>query len=137
MNLQNGYKVIYEKAADGKRTFYASKQDGSKDKELATFTDSEYRGRMLYEYKGSFYVSAGATPKYDESGKPAAGEEKLAVFDEVFIKAEPSETQADEPAQVDAPVQTDEPENTPAKDEPEQPGDDEEPVESNDNEIEE
>ena len=25
MNLQNGYKVIYEKAADGKRAFYASK----------------------------------------------------------------------------------------------------------------
>ena len=24
MNLQNGYKVIYEKIADGKRTFYAT-----------------------------------------------------------------------------------------------------------------
>ena len=29
MNLQNGYKVIYEEIVDGKRTFFADKLDGS------------------------------------------------------------------------------------------------------------
>lgn len=98
MNLQNGYKVIYEKAAGGKRTFYASKCDGTSDKELASFTDSEYRGRMIYEHDGRFYISAEATPKYDEDGKPASGETVLSAFDEVFVKVEPDEAHA--PAQA-------------------------------------
>jgi hypothetical protein len=94
MNLQNGYKVIYEKAADGKRIFYASKTgvcDPTVDTQLGeAFDDAEYRGKMIYEYKGSFYVTTGATPSYDEEGKPT--DERLTAFDEVFIKAEAAAT---------------------------------------------
>ena len=108
MNLQNGYKVIYEKAADGKRTFYASKTglcDTKVDKQLGdAFVDADYAGKTIYEYKGSFYVSEGKTPTYNEDGTPAKGETKLTIFDEVFVKVEPTETF--EPEQVNEPVAT-------------------------------
>lgn len=90
MNLQNGYKVIYEKALDGKRTFYASKTnkcDPTVDTQLGdVFTDADYAGKIIYEYKGNFYVSTGKTPAYDENGVPT--DERLSAFDEVLIKAE-------------------------------------------------
>ena len=99
MDLQNGYKVIYEKAADGKRTFYASKLETGKcdttvDTELASFTDSDYKGKVIYEYKGSFYISEGKTPAYDEDGVPT--DERLSAFDEVFVKAEPTAVASEE-----------------------------------------
>ena len=85
MNLQNGYKVIYEKAADGKRTFYASKSTAYPNEDdlvIASFNDADYRGKVIYEYKGKFYVSTGALPAYDENGEPT--DTVIEGFDKVF-----------------------------------------------------
>jgi hypothetical protein len=89
MELKNGYKVIYEKAVDGKRTFYASKSNAyptADDVVLASFNDADYKGKVIYEYKGDFYVSTGSIPAYDENGVPT--DKKIEGFDQVFKKAE-------------------------------------------------
>lgn len=88
MNLQNDFKVIYEKAADGKRTFYASKSNSypaTDDVVLASFNDEDYRGKVIYEYKGKFYASTGAFPAYDENGEPK--DTLIDDFNKVFIPA--------------------------------------------------
>lgn len=91
MELKNGYKVIYEIAADGQRTFYASdsniypKRDENgeiADTPIATFTDAEYKGKVIYEYKGSFYVSKENLPAYDENGVPT--DDKITEFEKIF-----------------------------------------------------
>lgn len=65
MNLQNGYKVIYEKTADGKRAFYASKTGLFKDAELITeATIGEYK--LIYEKNGLFYGSTTGVPTEDD-----------------------------------------------------------------------
>jgi hypothetical protein len=66
MNLQNGYKVIYEKAADGKRTFYASK--------TGIFANAEQIGeaveigkyKLIYEKNGQLYGSTTGTPSDED-----------------------------------------------------------------------
>ena len=75
MNLQNGYKVIYEKAADGKRTFYAS-QDGTfaGAAEIAEAVIGQYK--LIYEKAGKIYGS--------ESGVPAEGDHCFTEFNKVF-----------------------------------------------------
>ena len=123
MTLQNGYKVVYEVAKDGKRTFYAAKSNvypNADDLVIASFDDADYRDRVIYEYKGSFYVSeAGHTPAYDENGVPT--DERLAAFDQVFLAAGSAAAVAaveeTEPAVV---VEDDEPE-TPVEPEDEEP----------------
>ena len=53
MNLQNGYKVIYEKIADGKRAFYATKNrncDPTVDEKIAEVVIGEYK--LIYEKDG-------------------------------------------------------------------------------------
>jgi hypothetical protein len=70
MDLQNGYKVLYEVAADGMRTFYASKS--------GTFADAEPIGdafeigkyKLVYEKNGKIYCSETGVPKFDENGEP-------------------------------------------------------------------
>ena len=86
MNLQNGYKLIYEKAAEGKRTFYASKSNvpTAEDVEIASFIDAEYQGKIIYEYKGKFYVSTKNAPMYDENGEPTGT--SIEAFDKILIK---------------------------------------------------
>ena len=65
MNLQNDYKVIYEKAADGKRAFYASKTGFFKDSELITEAKiGEYK--LIYEKNGDFYGSTTGIPTEDD-----------------------------------------------------------------------
>lgn len=101
MIYKNGYKVVYEVAADGKRTFYAAKsnvyptrdEDGNiTDTVLATFDDAEFAGKTIYEYAGEFYVSTGAVPAYNEDGTPA--DEKIAGFEPLFVEgAEAAETE--------------------------------------------
>lgn len=89
MNLRNGYKVIYEKAEGGKRTFFASKSNAypaADDIELASFNDEDYRGKVIYEYKGKFYVSTGAVPAYNENGEPT--DTVIEGFDKVFVETE-------------------------------------------------
>lgn len=92
MNYKNGYKVVYEVAAEGKRTFYAttSNEYPTRDAEgnitdtvIASFDDADFVGKTIYEYEGKFYKSAGRLPAYDENGAPADGEELL-DFSEVL-----------------------------------------------------
>jgi hypothetical protein len=76
MNLQNGYKVIYEKTADGKRTFYASKTGVFADAEVITEAEiGKYK--LIYEKAGRFYGS--------ETGVPAANDYCFEAFDKVFV----------------------------------------------------
>ena len=105
MIYKNGYKVVYEVAADGKRTFYAAKsnvyptrdEDGNiTDTVLATFDDAEFAGKTIYEYAGEFYVSTGAVPAYNEDGTPA--DWKIAGFEPLFVEgAEAAEEPVTEP----------------------------------------
>ena len=79
MNLQNGYKVIYEKIADGNRTFLASKTGLFADAEVITEAKiGEYK--LIYEKDGRFYGST--------TGLPAEDDYCFEDFDKVFKKAE-------------------------------------------------
>ena len=67
MNLQNGYKVIYEKTADGKRTFYATKNvvcDPTVDDKIIEATIGEYK--LIYEKNGEFYGSKSGIPSDED-----------------------------------------------------------------------
>lgn len=78
MNLQNGYKVIYEKAADGERTFYASKSGVFADVEVITKVEiGKYK--LIYEKDGRCYGS--------ESGIPAKDDYCFEAFDVVLKEA--------------------------------------------------
>ena len=106
MNLQNGYKVIYEKAADGKRTFYASKTGVFADAEVIAEAEiGKYK--LIYEKAGRFYGS--------ETGVPADTDYCFEAFNKVFVEgykepvAPAAETPVEEPAK--------EPEQEPAKEE--------------------
>jgi hypothetical protein len=84
MNLQNGYKVIYEKIADGNRTFYATKNvecNPAVDDKIVEAKIGQYK--LIYEKDGCFYGS--------ESGIPAEGDHCFSEFDKVFkVAAEPA-----------------------------------------------
>ena len=119
MIYKNGYKVVYEVAADGKRTFYAAKsnvyptrdEDGNiTDTVLATFDDAEFAGKTIYEYAGEFYVSTGAVPAYNEDGTPA--DEKITGFEPLFVEGteaaedeEPATEPVDDEPTVDPEVE--------------------------------
>ena len=111
MNLQNGYRVIYEKTADGKRTFYATKNvvcDPSVDDKIVEATIGEYK--LIYEKDGSFYGST--------TGLPAENDYCFAEFDKVFKVAEEPATPASEPIEeVPAEVPVEEPEVGPTEEE--------------------
>ena len=98
MNLQNGYKVIYEKIANGERTFYATenaKCDPAVDEEIVTVAIGDYK--LVYEKNGKIYGSA--------TGVPAEGDHCFSEFDKVFEVAantsveEPVAPAVEEPAQ--------------------------------------
>ena len=100
MNLQNGYKVIYEEAEGGKRTFYTSKSTAYPNEDdvvIASFNDEDYRSKVIYEHKGKFYVSTGAVPAYGENGEPA--DTAIEDFDKVFIH-----TDVNKPTDVQRPI---------------------------------
>ena len=124
MIYKNGYKVVYEVAADGKRTFYAAKsatyptrdEDGNiTDTVLATFNDADFAGKTIYEYAGEFYVSTGAVPAYNEDGTPK--DTKIAGFEALFVEGESEATPA--AVEPEVPVydgEDDEPEAEPEAD---------------------
>ena len=131
MNYKNGYKVVYEVAEGGKRTFYAatSNEYPTRDAEgnitdtvVASFDDADFAGKTVYEYKGKFYVSADRLPAYNEDGTPADGEVEL-DFNEVLEEKAASygrrtrktTTKTEEP-KVEEPV-VDEPAVEPKEDE--------------------
>ena len=102
MNYKNGYKVVYEIVADGKKTFYASKsavypnrnENGAIiDDVVAEFDYAEFTGKTIYEYKGEFYVSEGALPAYNEDGTPK--DSKIDGFEKLFVEETPA---TEEPA---------------------------------------
>ena len=75
MNLQNGYKVIYEKATEGKRTFYASVTGTFEGADVIAEAEiGKYK--LIYEKAGKIYGS--------ESGVPAEGDYCFKAFDKVF-----------------------------------------------------
>ena len=79
MKLQNGYKVIYEKVADGERTFFADKLDGTDATIIGntSFKIGEYK--LVYEKDGSIYGST--------SGAVKDGV-RIEAFDEVFVASD-------------------------------------------------
>ena len=84
MELKNGYKVIYDKAANGEHTFYASKTGVFADaEEIVKLAAGEYK--LIYEKDGSFYGS--------ESGIPAEGDHLFVEFDRVFKEDEEEGTE--------------------------------------------
>jgi hypothetical protein len=87
MNLQNGYKVVYEQAAGGKRTFYASKSGFFADAEkLGEFEIGEYK--LIYEKSGKFYGST--------TGIPSDTDHCFTEFDKVFVADSATENAAEE-----------------------------------------
>lgn len=119
MNYKNGYKVVYEVAADGKRTFYAAKSnvypnydEAGKitDTELATFNDADFAGKTIYEYAGEFYVSTEAVPAYNEDGTPK--DEKIKGFEKLFVE-ETEEPAAAAVVEEEVEAEEDEPEVEP------------------------
>lgn len=115
MTLQNGYKKIYEHAANGERTIYATASDvcdPAVDTKLGSFVDAEFAGRMLYEYKGKVYAAVANVPAYDENGVPTDD----CVLDLTNIGA--VEEPANEPDAQAEPAVVEEPEE-PANAEPE------------------
>jgi hypothetical protein len=65
MNLQNGYKVIYDKAIGGEHVFCASKTGAFADaEEILRVAAGEYR--LVYEKDGCFYGSTTGIPADDD-----------------------------------------------------------------------
>ena len=84
MDLQNGYKVIYEKIADGERTFFASKHNGEAATQLGdAIKVGEYK--LVFEKDGGIFGSV--------TGKVEDGK-RIEAFDEVFIAANEPEAAA-------------------------------------------
>ena len=87
MNLQNGYKVIYEKAADGMRTFYASKTGFFADAEVIAEAEiGKYK--LIYEKDGQFFGS--------ETGIPSEDDYCFEAFDKVLVEAEAGSDEQEE-----------------------------------------
>jgi hypothetical protein len=94
MNLQNGYKVIYEKIANGERTFFADNVDGTEVIQLGeAIKIGQYK--LVFEKDGKIYGS--------ETGKVEDGI-CLEAFNEVFTDAEeaPVEEEPEQEAHPEA-----------------------------------
>lgn len=117
MILQNGYKKIYEHAANGERTLYATVNDvcdPAVDTKLGSFVEAEFAGRMLYEYHGKVYAAVANVPAYDENGVPTDD----CVLDLTNIGAA-STSEANEPAPAAVEPEDEEHETTVEPDEDE------------------
>jgi len=102
MNYKNGYKVVYDVAAGGERTFYASKSSiypNADDTKLASFKDAEYAGKTIYEYEGEFYVADTTAAKFDKEGKPTGS--KIEGFEKILV--EDTDTNEPAPANIEEP----------------------------------
>ena len=102
MNYKNGYKVVYEIAEDGKRTFYATKSNSYPTRDeagnivdtiLASFNDADFAGKTIYEYAGEFYVSTNALPEYNDDGTPK--DSKIEGFEQIFVEESDSSVEDD------------------------------------------
>jgi hypothetical protein len=102
MNLQNGYKVIYDSAVNNEHAFYASKTGVFADaEEIVKLAAGEYK--LVYEKNGCVYGS--------KTGVPAEGDHCFTDFDKVFkvvteeSVVEDEEVPAVEPEQEVTPVE--------------------------------
>lgn len=84
MNLQNGYKVLYAVAADGKRTIYASKTGTFAGAEKISEPVEIGKYKLIYEKDGKIYCSVTNTPNFNEDGEPV--DTVIEGFDKVFVK---------------------------------------------------
>ena len=89
MNLQNGYKVLYEVAANGKRTFYASKSGVFADAEQVGEPVEIGKYKLVYEKDGKIYCSETNIPNLDENGNPV--DVAIESFNEIFVESEKNE----------------------------------------------
>lgn len=77
MELKNGYKVIYDKAANNEHVFFAAKTNGfTGAEEIVSVAAGEYK--LVYEKAGKFYGS--------KTGVPAEGDYCFVEFDKVFAE---------------------------------------------------
>jgi hypothetical protein len=84
MNLQNGYKVIYDSAVNNEHTFYASKTCVFADaEEIVKLAAGEYK--LVYEKNGCVYGS--------KTGVPAEGDTCFTEFNKVFTAEAENETE--------------------------------------------
>ena len=80
MNLQNGYKTVYEKVEEDKRVFYASKTGLFKDaEEIAKIDLGQYK--LVYEANGKICGSISGIPNKDE-------DITFDEFEKIFVAAE-------------------------------------------------
>ena len=87
MNLKNDYKVLYAEAADGIRTFKASKTGAFADAEvIAEFEIGKYK--LIYENNGKIYCS--------ETGVPSDADECIDAFDKLFSVEDVEDNTAEE-----------------------------------------
>ena len=84
MNLQNGYKVLYAEAADGMRTFKASKTGVFADAVPIGESFEIGKYKLIYTKEGQIYGS--------ETGVPTEDDYCFDAFNEIFMPAEETET---------------------------------------------
>ena len=84
MNLQNDYKVLYEKVADGQRTFFASKSGAFADAEQIGEPIEIGKYKLVYEKNGKIYGSESGIPNFNENGEPV--DSAFNSFDEIFVE---------------------------------------------------
>lgn len=92
MNLQNGYKVLYEKVTDNKRTFFASKSGVFADAEQIGEAIEIGKYKLIYEKDGKIYCS--------ESSAPTENDSCVEAFDELFVENEEEAEDEEELVQV-------------------------------------
>ena len=92
MNLKNGYKVLYAEAAEGMRTFKASKTGTFADAEIiAEIEMGKYK--LIYEKEGQIYGS--------ETGVPSEADISFDAFKAVLNTEEASENEVVEEEAVE------------------------------------
>ena len=121
MNLQNGYTVLNEKIADGKRTFIAKGPEVA-DKEIGPFTIGEFK--LVYEKDGKVYGNT--------TGIPTAEDTHLDAFDAIFIANEEEDTEVEAPVDPENGTDSENPEDTESPDDSADPDDSTDPGDSTD-----
>ena len=98
MNLQNGYRVIYEKAANGEHVFFASKTGAFADaEELGKLIEGEYK--LIYEKDGQLFCSV--------TGIPTESDEEFTVFKKAVETSNTVNNQTQVPTEPKHPAYTD------------------------------
>ena len=121
MNLQNGYTVLNEKIADGKRTFIA-KGPEVEDKEFGPFTIGEFK--LVYEKDGQIYGSTTGIPTDDDIC--------FDEFDAIFVANKEEDNEVETPVDPDNGTNSEDPADPTDPVDPENPEDTKDPEDSTD-----